>query len=272
LSNQLPEAGDWAPPLLRWAGSKRKLIHKIKEFIPFNSKRYVEPFAGSACLFFALKPGRAVLNDLNSELIETYVVVRDHPRLVSRAAHEFLAQDYYAVRAMKPGELAPVIRAARFVCLNRTCFNGVYRTNRSGEFNVPRGTRTGGMPSEAAFYRCAVALRSAKLRHGDFYACLEDVRKGDFVYLDPPYATDGRVGYGEYGYGCFSSGDIPRLVDMLDKIDRKGATFLLSYAAWPDLLKHVDRWHCCFHSIRHNVSASASRRNLVDEVLVTNRG
>ena len=263
---------DWAAPLLRWPGSKRKLIPRIKPLIPPDFARYIEPFAGSACLFFALKPSRAVLNDLNKDLIETYEIVRAHPRLVSRAVNEFhVGDNYYEVRAIPPASLHPILRAARFVYLNRTCFNGIYRTNRRGEFNVPRGRRTGRVPSEAAFYRCSFALRSAELRLGDFGACLGDVGPRDFVYLDPPYATDGRVGYGEYGYGCFSATDIPRLVTCLERIDRVGATFLLSYAAWPNLLSLINKWPPYYHSVRHSVSASASHRAIVDEVLVTNR-
>ena len=151
------------------------------------------------------------------------------------------------------------------------CFNGIYRTNRQGQFNVPLGVRTGAIPTEAALYRTAVALRSAELRCGDFEACLQVVKRHDFVYLDPPYAVGKRPTYGEYGYGGFGPSDASRLVDCLERIDAKGTTFLLSYAADPELIDRVRRWNCVYHSVRHHVSAGANHRRLVDEILVSNR-
>lgn len=162
--------GVWAAPLLRWAGSKRKLVTLLRLAIPEGVKRYIEPFAGSACLFFATRPGAAVLGDINAELINTYDVVRKHPRRVARIVHAMprTKRQYYRVREVKPETLTAIERAARFVYLNRNCFNGVYRTDRQGNFNVPMGKKTGRVPTEVEFYRCSVALRNAELRQTDF--------------------------------------------------------------------------------------------------------
>jgi DNA adenine methylase len=129
---------------------------------PQQFSTYFEPFAGSACLFFALKATRAVLGDINHHLIDTYKIVKQHPRLVARLLAEFptVPSFYYELRERRRETMAPVERAASFLYLNRTCFNGVYRTNRQGRFNVPRGRDTGGFPTGALIYRCSIALRN----------------------------------------------------------------------------------------------------------------
>src|SRR5947208_694046 len=125
-------------PLLRWAGSKRKLIPQLLRHVPEGFDRYIEPFGGSACLFFALRPDRAIIADLNQELIETYRTLRSHPKLVHRAVFNMprTKRYYYAIRDRTPQALSDVEKAARFLYLNRNCFNGVYRLNHAGCFNV----------------------------------------------------------------------------------------------------------------------------------------
>lgn len=263
----------WSPPLLRWAGSKRKLLPILMAHTPSRFGRYIEPFAGSACLFLALRPDTAVLGDINCELLEAYSVVRSHPRKVARAALAWKSTEkaYYQVRQLDPEKLTPVERAARFIYLNRYCFNGVFRTNRKGQFNVPRGRRTGEFPTEAAFYRCAVALRNAELRSGDFQRCTEDIKKDDFVYLDPPYASTGRPQFGEYGYGCFNEDDISRLIECLERIDKKNATFLLSYSNTDSLRAQTGNWYCAELNVRRHVAGFAKHRRTVSEILISNR-
>ena len=128
-------------PLLRWAGSKRKLLPILTQAIPSSFKRYVEPFVGSGVLFLKIPQKRALLGDINIDLISTYETVRDHPRAVWNRASAFDEDPnfYYTLRAIDAENLQPLDRAARFVYLNRFCFNGVYRTNRAGKFNVSRG-------------------------------------------------------------------------------------------------------------------------------------
>lgn len=262
----------WAPPLLRWAGSKRKLLPLLMAYSPSEFKRYVEPFAGSACLFFALRPRQAILGDINAELLETYSTVRSHPRLVARKARSWNSSrtHYYAIRRRVPQELQPVERAARFVYLNRRCFNGVYRTNRRGAFNVPRGVRTGRFPDERTFYRCSVALRGTEFRSGDFENCLSDVRKGDFVYLDPPYSVT-RPRFGEYGYGCFGDPDLERLAACLKRIDSVGATFLVSYSDSGEFRDLIQEWNCITLRVRRHVAGFARHRATVSEILASNK-
>ena len=152
----------WSPPIFRWAGSKRKLVPILLKHCPSSYGRYIEPFAGSACLFFALKPKKAILGDINEELLRAYNTIRKHPKMVARAAKVIPNSKvmYYKIRNTDPNILNPVDRAARFVFLNRFCFNGVYRVNKRGQFNVPRGYRTGQIQDESMFYRYSLLLRS----------------------------------------------------------------------------------------------------------------
>lgn len=264
----------WSPSLFRWAGSKRRLLPHLLDGVPEYSGRYIEPFAGSACLFFALNPPTAVLGDINDELLLAFGTIRRHPRLVVREARSFNTdkRSYYRIRSIDPTDLPAIGRAARFLYLNRYCFNGVYRTNRLGQFNVPRGVRTGKIPSDKLVYRCSIALRSAELRSGDFSICLSDIRKDDFVYLDPPYASLHRPCYGEYGYGSFGAGDINRLAQSLIDIDRAGATFLLSYSANASALNGLlRRWFVRRIVVRRHVAGFARHRAAITEILASNR-
>jgi DNA adenine methylase len=236
-------------------------------------ERYVEPFAGSACLFFALRPKTAVLGDINRELLHAYEVIRQHPRIIYRmASSESRSQRrYYAIRKLVPEKLSDIERAARFVYLNRYCFNGVYRTNRAGQFNVPRGKDMGAIPSEKMFYRCSVALRDCELRSNDFEDCLKDLKCGDFVYLDPPYSNSQRKIYGEYGYGVFAPMDHDRLAKLLKRVDKAGASFLLSYCVDDTLIAMLSRrWNVQRVSVRRNVSGFAHTRRTAEELLVSN--
>ncbi len=257
---------------LRWAGSKRQLIPEIRLASPSEFKRYIEPFAGSACVFFALKPGSAVLNDINADLLNFYKALRSHPRRVARLALSMPTTEayYYELRSTPVIQMSPLERAARFLYLNRFCFNGVYRTNRKGTFNVPRGHSTGGMPTEGELLNCSLLLRKAKLVTGDFHEVMVKVSSDDFIYLDPPYATVERKTYGEYGYGTYSEADRPRLVDSLLEADARGAKIVLSYRNDLALVSSLSGWYYKNISVRRHVAGFAKSRGLFAEVLMTN--
>jgi DNA adenine methylase len=269
-NNVLPYA--WVKPIFRWAGSKRKLLDELVDRSPEKYSRYIEPFAGSACLFFALRPQDAVLADCNAELIATYSTIRNHPWLVHRMASGWpvTTKFYYEIRESVTAAPSPITAAARFVYLNRYCFNGVFRTNRSGDFNVPMGTGMGDFPPASSFYRCSIALRHAKLRAQDFAECLQDVRTDDFVYLDPPYAKEKGRFRGEYGYGSFSVADIDRLLECLVSIDRKGAKFLLSYSYCREIGSALKKWDHKSLLVRRHVAGFSQDRARVREALIAN--
>jgi DNA adenine methylase len=259
-------------PILRWAGSKRALLPELLGAAPRHIGAYFEPFAGSACLFFALRPRRAILGDTNTELVETYRTLRRRPRQVAQAVSNWPNDEvsYYTVRALMPDELSAVGRAARFIYLNRLCFNGVYRTNRQNRFNVPYGRNTGAVPEEAHFVRCATALRVAALEAGDFEQLTTRARRGDFVYLDPPYSRAARDAYGVYGYGSFEGADLGRLIRTLERLDGEGVRFLLSYRMTEDVASATKHWHQRLVAVRAQVGGSLSSRSIRDELLVWN--
>jgi DNA adenine methylase len=262
----------WARPFLRWAGSKRGLLPVLVSCIPKVYGTYFEPFVGSACLFFATHPIAGVLGDFNPELITTYDTIRRHPRRVARRLTGFgsNADDYYSIRALDPSTLSDIDRAARFVHLNRHCFNGVYRTNRKGEFNVPFGSRIGSVPTERDFYRCSVALRSVAFVTDDFGVTLRTARRGDFAYLDPPYSTSVRPSYGEYGYGAFTRADEARLLQQLVELDRREVTVLLSYADDGMLIEALKGWSIVKLRVQRRIGGVGGRRTVVSEILASN--
>ncbi len=201
-----------------------------------------------------------------------YRTLREHPRLLARGVHGFpcSAEEYYRVRSMHSDTMSPLERSIRFVYLNRHCFNGVYRTNRQGQFNVPIGARTGAIPSEAAFYRCSVALRSATLVSADFETTCELAENGDFVYLDPPYSSSDRKRYGEYGYESFQPIEIHRLAKALVKLDRIGCRFLLSYVDEPEVRDRMKRWCLTSLSAVRHVAGFSHHRGPSPELLISN--
>lgn len=259
-------------PFLRWAGSKRKQLARLAEFWTPDHTRYIEPFAGSACLFFKLCPEQAILGDNNKDLIELYRVVRDDPaRLYTRLCRiTRTLETYQRWRALDPKTLDRETRALRFLFLNRNCFNGIYRTNTQGKFNVPMGKKPGAYFTKEELEVCASLLNRAKLVAGDFSKTLQDVQKGDFVYLDPPYAMSARRMFREYGKQSFDTIDIPRFSKALKVIDRSGADFLVSYADCSEARGVAREWASIRLPIKRNVAGFAGDRKMAYEWLITN--
>lgn len=269
-----PVASRAAPlrPLFRWAGSKRSVLGHLLGRTPESFGRYFEPFAGSACLFFALRPRLATLGDLNGELIRCYRVLRRCPEDVWATASQMPQTEtfYYELRAVDPSALHEVNRAARFVYLNRFCFNGVFRTNRRGVFNVPRGTHTGRIPSLEDFVAAARVLRRTRMRIGDFTATLRDVDKDDFVYLDPPYVTRRARQYGQYGYESLGPDGLARLIAEVRRIDEVGAKYVLSFSDSRVLKRNLPNASRRVIHVRRNVAGFADKRRIGREVVITN--
>lgn len=259
-------------PLLRWAGSKKKLLPVLLAATPDDAERYIEPFAGSAVLFLRLQACNAILGDLNESLIETYRTVQRYPRAVWERASKLgdTPDDYYAIRAIPREHLNAFERAAQFVYLNRYCFNGVYRTNLAGQFNVARGKGHLFMPDLEAFKAFAGRLKTAELRCSDFEEILSEAGSGDFVYLDPPYALGEKRDRGEYGCNSFREKDERRLIAGLRAADRRGAKVLLSYSPAMSVLQGLKTWRRHDLTVTRNVAGFTAARRLADEVLLSN--
>jgi DNA adenine methylase len=259
--------------ILRWAGSKQQLIPRLLDFWPGPHTRYIEPFCGSACLFFALQPETAILGDLNRELVETYrALKRDAPSVVEMLrSFRKGKRNYYKLRSADPRTLSQAGRAARFLFLNRHCFNGIYRTNSNGQFNVPYGPQKQDTPiDEAAMLRAADALQSARIISGDFSKTLKNVRKGDFVYLDPPYAVKKRRVFREYHPDSFQCDDLKELATWLRRINRIGAYFVVSYGDSREARELLAPWSPKRVRTRRNVAGFADHRRYAFELIGTN--
>lgn len=262
-----------ARPFLRWAGSKRKVLPQILEVLPEKYNRYVEPFAGSACLFYSLKPKAAILGDINSELINTYLQIKTDVQSVMRKLSRMTIseEEYYRVRALDPSKLKEVQRAARFVYLNRLCFNGLYRTNKKGQFNVPYGgKKCGAMPDRKALILCSEALKNTRLISGSFEKTISYVRPGDFVYLDPPYCISSRRIFNEYALSNFNNGQLTILRKYLKRFDKVGVPFLVSYGASREAYDLAKGFKYIEFNVQRQIAGFTSKRRKSRELLITN--
>lgn len=221
-------------PFLRWAGGKSWLVRRADELLgDLAFDRYHEPFLGGGAFFFGLGlTGKAFLSDANVELIETYQAVKDDVERVIDLMAGFTneAQVYYDIRSKIPS--CRFERAARFIYLNQTSYNGIYRVNLKGVYNVPFGGRSKPFLDAPTLRRAAVALEFAQLRAADFDASLEDILPGDFVFIDPPYTVSHNFnGFIKYNQALFSLDDQHRLSRFIDRVRAKGARYVLTNAA-----------------------------------------
>ncbi|MBC5768335.1 DNA adenine methylase [Ramlibacter albus] len=257
--------------ILRWSGSKARLLPSLLRFAPQRFNRYVEPFVGSAALYFAVQPSRAVLGDVNPEVIDVYRAIQENPHAVADALdsipHDRAAYD--VLRSIAPGHLDRPQRAARLIFLMKSCFNGVYRTNRSGHFNVPMGNRIYALPTRAQLELAHHRLRATDLVCSDFETTVKTSKSGDWVYLDPPYKPKGRY-RGEFGYGArFTDECMVRLLEVARKLRSKGCFVMLSYKYDRDLVHHLADWHIHHASARRSVAGHSIFRESERELIVT---
>lgn len=261
--------------VIRWAGSKRKILPKLRSAYEQSGStgKYIEPFCGSAALFLELQPSSAVLADANLELVMALTALRDRPREIfdEVSAIPISEEIYYKVRAFTMSdEISP---EARFFYLNRLCFNGIYRTNKSGHFNVPYGGRAkpATIPPWEKWSICSESLKVAEIRCGDFHDVVDRAAvSGDFVYLDPPYAVSNRRVFKQYSAQEFGEEDLVRLTRLLESLDSRGAKFLVSYAQSPETKFISTGWNVRRTLAQRNVAGFAQHRRRAVEVLISN--
>lgn len=247
-------------PMLKWAGGKRWLANGNRLPVPPEYDRYVEPFVGSGAVFFHLEPATAILADLNPELINLYEVTRDQPAKLWRAlvAHQIAhsSQYYYGVRSAKmEGELE---RAARFLYLNRTCWNGLYRVNKKGEFNVPIGTKQAVIMASDNFEETARLLRRAEIYCADFEDVVDKCSAGDFLFVDPPYTAKHNFnGFLKYNELIFGWSDQLRLHAALRRAADRGARVCVTNANHSSLRELYEDFELVTLT-RHSVLAGKS--------------
>lgn len=260
-------------PFLKWAGGKSKLVDAIMARFPRSFGRYFEPFLGGGAVFFGVAPERAVLADMNAELVTTYVALRDDLERVLTALRRHRAdrEHFYAVRAQSSGGLASPTRAARMIYLNRTCYNGLYRVNRSGAFNVPFGKYDNPRICDEENLRAVSrVLQDAVIEHADVFATVAKARAGDLVYFDPPYdpvsKTASFVAYTDRG---FSSEDQEKLAATFRGLADRGVHAVLSNSDTPFIRKLYKGFHIDTVHVRRAINSRADRRGPVAEVLVS---
>lgn len=261
-------------PFLRWAGSKRQLLPVLSRYWKEGYSRYVEPFAGSACLFFHIAPSKAILGDLNSELIGTFRELKRNPNGTSACLKRLRKgrDPYLALRGVDPASISMPQRAARFIYLNRFCFNGLYRTNRAGRFNVPYGgEKSGSLPSQSHLLACSGLLRRTTLVAGDFENVLRRVRPGDFVYMDPPFSVRARRVFNEYDKSVFSYDDVLRLRSWMDHLADHNISFLVSYAESEEANFLKDGFYTRVVTVKRNIAGFSDNRVHSREVLISSR-
>lgn len=220
-------------PFIKWAGGKRWLTSDPRFSLPEFSGRYIEPFLGGGAVFFHMRPQQALLSDVNPRLIEVYLAVRDNWQLVFRELKRLqrLHNKTFYYEERKRNRTTRHTRAAQFLYLNRTCFNGLYRENLKGEFNVPIGTKDKVVFEDENFAEISKVLLTADIRTSDFAETIKEAENGDLVFADPPYTTAHNMnGFVKYNQNIFSWQDQIRLRDALLSAVNRGAKVVLTNA------------------------------------------
>lgn len=268
---------DGFEPFLRWAGGKRFLVNRFKKYVPsnFNEHAYYEPFLGSGSLFFALRPKKARLSDANEHLMECYKYVKRNPNLIADYVREHGKRSceryYYRIRGKYNRSGFSAAQAARFIYLNRTCFNGIFRVNKWGEFNVPYGWKEPPvLPDRRWLRKASSILRKAKLGSGPYEKALKKASAGDFVYLDPPYPPLNHTSnFTRYTKDRFAEAEQGQLADVVHDLDARGCLVMMSNADIPLIRKLFRGYNIHSLSVTRWITCKA-KKHRVDELVITN--
>lgn len=272
-------------PIVKWVGGKRQLLNEINKYIPEEYSSYYEPFLGGGAVFLSEQPKKAVVNDYNEELILTYRVIKENVeeliKLLKEHKENNSSEYFYGIRAWDRQEgyeeRSDVEKAARLIYLNKTCFNGLYRVNKAGEFNTPFGRyKNPNIVNADTLRALSEYFNEADItfKSGDFEDAVAYIRKGAFVYFDPPYQPISTTSnYTGYTSGGFDEKDQVRLKELCDDLNRRGVKFLLSnsnvefiqdlYGSNPDFIIEVV-------GANRAINSNGKKRGKVEEVLIRN--
>ena len=260
-------------PFLKWAGGKRWFVRRCLKTIPTKVNRYIEPFLGSGALFFALEPRRAVLSDLNADLVNTFLAIKNDWKSVAAALGKYHVLHskhfYYQMRDSKPR--SAVGQAAKFIYLNRTCWNGLYRVNVGGRFNVPIGSKDLVVLPTDDFEHVSGLLKGTVLLASDFEVVIDRAGHGDLIFADPPYVTaHSQNGFLKYNEKLFSWGDQVRLVKSLRAAKRRGARIVVTNADTPAIRKlYEGSFRVRTISRASIIAGSSAHRGMTNELVIT---
>lgn len=274
-----------ARPFIKWAGGKGQVLPAITAVMPSRMRTYYEPFLGGGAVFWHIATRRqferAVLNDWNQELVDTYTAIRDHAEALIHALHEhkkkaWNTREYFKeIRDQDPGSLELIARAARMIYLNKTCYNGLYRVNKRGHFNTPFGKyKNPGLLDTGNIRACSQALnRNVTLLQGDFTAVFADAGPQDVVYFDPPYVpVSETANFANYTKDGFSMSDQHRLAICFKNLAEKDVSCLLSNSDTESVRKLYEGFEIIPVQVKRNINSKAKGRGHVPEVLVVHRG
>lgn len=275
IETELPEE-DKATPFVKWVGGKRSIINEITAKLPASFENYYEPFVGGGALFYEIfdKPKKSFLSDTNFDLVITYnVIKKDLPKLlVALKIHEKKHNEdyFYKIRAMHTLQ-DPIEIASRFLYLNKTCYNGLYRVNRKGEFNTPVGRYTNpAIVSEKNLTACSKTLKNVTIQLKNFKDIAPE--KNDFVYFDPPYHPTNETSFTAYSKLEFTEKDQTELKDFITELHKKGVKIMLSNSN-TTFIKDLYKGSIFTKNIVHAprlVNCKGNGRNVVEELLITN--
>ena len=268
-------------PFVKWAGGKRQLLSEIQKLLPsdIDNRVYYEPFVGAGALFFNLAPHIAVINDSNSELMQCYTVIRNNAGdlITALREHEALysTEYYYKMRALKTENLNDIEKAARFIFLNKTCYNGLYRVNSKGVFNVPVGRhKTHNICEESLLRSVSDYLNTAEVSiiNTDFAEAVLKADRNSYVYFDPPYHKTVNTGFTSYQARGFDESEQIRLRDVFLSLSERGIPCLLSNAdtAFIRDLYRNDAFLITSVTARRAINSDHGGRGKVSEVLIQN--
>lgn len=267
-------------PVLKWAGGKRRLVPVILERLPESIDTYYEPFVGSGAVFFALAARRrfrrAILSDRNQELINVYKALKKDHRAVISLLREYRTRHthdvYYEVRAQTPKDLDLFESAARTIYLNKTGFNGLYRVNRAGQFNVPLGRYSNpNICDEPRLELAATVLKRVRLEVKDFEAACQESGQGDAVYFDPPYVPLSKTSnFTAYHHEAFADEQQQRLAEVFTQLAQRAVRVVLSNSDTPRTRELYAGWRIDPIKVARPINSKGSKRGLVNELIVSN--
>ena len=270
-------------PFVKWVGGKRQLLKQFHELGLFsdkfdnNTNRYYEPFVGGGAVFFDLRPKNATISDLNGELITTYRVIRDDvdSLINSLKKHTYSKEYFLDIRAKDPMNMDPLDVASRFIYLNRTCFNGMYRVNSKGRFNVPFGRYKNPIICDEDNLRAvSSALRNVEILNEDYKFVLQEAKPGDFIYFDPPYyPINTTSSFTSYTKDGFAEKEQTELRDTFDKLSRRGCFVMLSNSDTPfihSLYSNVENAKITIVKAGRAINSKSTGRGKITEVVITN--
>jgi len=259
-------------PFLKWAGGKKQLIPELSKYIPLSYNKYIEPFIGGGAFYFYLNPPKAIIADLNEDLVITYKCVKERVEEVIQLLKTYRNEEsfYYQLRALDATQLCNIEKAARLIYLNKTCFNGLYRVNKKGHYNVPYGKRSSEFLNENTLRDASEFLQETTIVYSDYKGTVDKyAKKGDFVFLDPPYYPVGKNSdFKRYTKEFFYHEDQVNLKKEFDNLVAKGCYVLLTNSDHPFILDLYSEYRIEIIETKRLISSNANTRTGTDIIVI----